>query len=179
MPQGIPGMPPAAANRYGQAQQSLQGAGSMLKMMQIGFAAFGALLVLGGVVVLILYSFMTGVSMAVTGIILAGVAWFFLPQFMGQVGAASGMVNALHSQEQVAMTGTPMTARVIQMQQTGAMINFQPQVQAMLEVQGPQGPYQVQTMVVVPHINIPQFQPGATINVRVNPQNPQDVAVVF
>ena len=38
-----------------------------------------------------------------------------------------------------------MQARIVSAQQTGAMINFQPQVQVVLEVNGPQGPYQVQT----------------------------------
>jgi hypothetical protein len=54
-----------------------------------------------------------------------------------------------------------------------------PQVAATLMVNGPQGPYQVQTTCIVPMMNVPQFQPGRVVNVRVNPQNPMDVAVVF
>lgn len=181
MPQGMMGIPgaPSAGNRYGGAQQSLAGATSSLKMMQIGFAAGGALLALLGVVLIFVAGFMTGLSLIITGVVLAGAAWFTLPQFMGQLGAATATVNALHAKEQLAMTGVPMTARLLSMQQTGALINFNPQVQAMLEVYGPQGPYQVQTMAVVPQMSIPQFQPGAMVNVRVNPQNPHDVAVVF
>lgn len=175
---GIPGAPPAG-NRYGGAQQSLAGASSSLKMMQIGFAAGGALLALLGVVLIFVAGFMTGLSMIITGVVLAGAAWFTLPKFMGQLGAATATVDALHAKEQVAMTGVPMTARLLSMQQTGALVNFNPQVQAMLEVHGPQGPYQVQTLAVVPQMSIPQFQPGAMVNVRVNPQNPHDVAVVF
>jgi hypothetical protein len=181
MPQGmmgIPGLSPAG-NRYGGAQQSLAGATSSLKMMQIGFAAGGALLALLGVVLIFVSGFVTGLSMIITGVVLAGTAWFMLPQFMGQLGAATATVDALHAKEQVAMNGVPMTARLLSMQQTGALINFNPQIQAMLEVHGPQGPYQVQTMAVVPQMSIPQFQPGAMVNVRVNPQNPHDVAVVF
>jgi hypothetical protein len=34
-------------------------------------------------------------------------------------------------------------------------------------------------MAVIPQMNIPQFQPGAMVHVRVNPANPHDVAVVF
>jgi hypothetical protein len=48
-----------------------------------------------------------------------------------------------------------------------------------LMVNGPQGPYQVQTTAIVPIMSIAQFQPGRVVNVRVNPQNPHDVAVVF
>jgi hypothetical protein len=182
MPQqmmGIPGMPQAPGNRYGGAQQSLAGASSSLKMMQIGFAALGAVLALLGLVLIFVSGIMTGLSLMITGVVLAGTAWFTLPKFMGQLGAATATVNALHAKEQVAMTGVPMTARLLSMQQTGALINFNPQVQAMLEVHGPQGPYQVQTLAVVPQMSIPQFQPGAMVNVRVNPQNPHDVAVVF
>jgi len=34
-------------------------------------------------------------------------------------------------------------------------------------------------MAVVPQMMIPRFQPGATVQVRVNPMNPQDIAVIF
>jgi hypothetical protein len=117
--------------------------------------------------------------MLITGVVLGCTAWFTLPMFMGQLGGASAMVGQLYAKEQLAMTGTPMTARVLSVQQTGAMINMNPQVQAMLEIQGPQGPYSTQTMAVVPQMSIPRFQPGAMIQVRVNPANPHDVAVVL
>jgi hypothetical protein len=169
----------AGANRYGNAQASLKNAGSMIKTMQIGFMIFGGLLAVVGVLMMVLIGFGAGTGMLGSGIVLVLVAKFMLPQFMGQVSGAQAMVGALAAKEQVAMTGTPMTARVLAMQQTGTMVNMNPQVQAALEVQGPQGPYQVQTLAVIPQMNIPQFQPGMMVNVRVNPMNPQDVAVVF
>lgn len=76
-------------------------------------------------------------------------------------------------------TWTPMTARLVSAQPTGTLINMNPQVNAVLEVQGPQGPYQVQALAVVPQMSIPGFQPGATVQVRVDPANPRAVAVVF
>jgi len=151
----------------------------MLKTMRILFIAVGGLLVVGGVIMVFVVDVMTGVSMAITGVVFAAVAIFMLPKFMGQLGGATAMVDALAAKDQVALTGIPTTARVLGMQQTGTMVNMNPQVQAMLEVQGPQGPYQVSTLAVIPQMNIPQFQPGAMVNVRVNPQNPHDVAVVF
>ena len=181
MPGGMPGgmLPAPDGNRYGQAQSTLKTAGTTLKYMQIGFAALGGLLVLIGLIMMFTVGIGAGIGMLITGVVLGGAAWFTLPMFMGQLGGATAMVDALHAKEQVGMTGTPMTARVLGMQQTGALINMNPQVQAMLEVQGPQGPYQVQTLAVIPQMSIPQFQPGAMVNVRVNPQNPHDVAVVF
>ena len=168
-----------AGNRYGQAQSSLKTAGATLKYMQFGFAGLGGLLAVTGLIMTFTVGIGAGLGMLITGVVLGGTAWFMLPMFMGQLGGATAMVDALHAKEQLGMTGTPMMARVLGMQQTGALVNMNPQVQAMLEVQGPQGPYQVQTMAVIPQMNIPQFQPGAMVNVRVNPQNPQDVAVVF
>lgn len=171
--------PPAGVNRYGQAQSSLKSAGATLKIMRVAFAGLGALLAVAGLVLVFTVDVGTGSGVLITGVVLGATGWFTLPKFMGQLGDASAMVDALHAKEQLAMTGTPMTARVLAVQQTGAMINMNPLVHAVLEVQGPQGAYQAQTMAVVPQMSIPRFQPGAMIQVRVNPMNPHDVAVVF
>jgi hypothetical protein len=172
-------MPNAMANRYDRAQGSLQNAGGMLKNMQKGFTIFGGVLGVLGVVMIFVVGVGAGAGLLLTGVTMVLVARFMLPQFMGQVAGASALVGSLQAKEQVALTGIATTARVLGMQQTGMMVNMNPQVAATLEVRGPQGPYQVQTMAVIPQMNIPQFQPGATVNVRVNPSNPHDVAVVF
>jgi hypothetical protein len=180
-PPGMPGMMPnmGMAARLGGAQASLKMAGGMLRTMQILFSVLGALMAVGGVVMIFTVDAGSGIGMILTGGIMAGTAWFMLPKFMGMVGGASSMVNALAAKEQLAMTGIPTTAQVLGMQMTGTMVNMNPQVMATLQVNGPQGPYQVQTTAIVPQMNIPQFQPGRVVNVRVNPQNPMDVAVVF
>jgi len=174
------GGPPMAA-RLGGAQASLQRAGGMLRTMQILFTVFGALMAVGGIVMTIAVDGGAGggIGLAITGVVFVVVAWVMLPKFMGQLGGATAMVNALAAKENLAMTGIPTTAQVLGMQQTGTMVNNNPQVMATLNVNGPQGPYQVQTTAIVPLMNIAQFQPGAVVNVRVNPQNPMDVAVVF
>lgn len=180
--QPSPGMPMNAGvglARLGHAQASLNSAGSMLKYMQIGFAALGGLLAVGGLVAIVTGNFGMGIGLVITGVVLGGTAWFTLPMFMGQLSGAQAMVGALAAKEQLALTGMPMTARVLAAQQTGTMVNMNPQVHVTLEVHGPQGPYHVQTLAIVPQFNIPQCQPGATVNVRVNPQNPHEVAVVF
>lgn len=171
--------PPAGGGRYAEAQSSLKSAGATLKILRFALAGLGALLVVAGLVMVFAVDISAGSGMLVTGLVLGVTGWFTLPKFMGQLGGASAMVDALHAKEQLALTGTPMTARLVSAQQTGAMINMSPQVHAVVEVYGPQGAYQVQTMTVVPQMSIPRFQPGATIQVRVNPMNPHDVAVVF
>jgi len=61
----------------------------------------------------------------------------------------------------------------------GRMVNYNPEVQVVVEVHHPtMGIYQTPTTVVVPQIAIPQFQPDASVQVRVNPNIPQDIAVV-
>ncbi len=180
----MPGVPAGMANmnmaaRLGGAQASLKSAGGMLKTMQMVFLIVGILMALGGIAMIFTVGAGAGIGLLITGVIFALVARFTLPQFMGQLGGATAMVDALAAKEQLALTGVPTTAQVLAMQQTGTMVNMNPQVAATLMVSGPQGPYQVQTTCIVPIMNIAQFQPGRVVNVRVNPQNPMDVAVVF
>jgi hypothetical protein len=170
--------PVAGPNPYAQAQSSLKTAGSTLRVLQIALAGLGALMVLGGVGMMFTLGVGAGSTLVISGVVTAATGWFMLPQFMGQIGGATAMVDALAAKQQLAMTGIPAQARLLSVQQTGAFINMNPQVQAVLEIQGPQGVYQTQTTAVVPQIAIPRFQPGAIIPVRINPQNPHDVAVV-
>ncbi len=182
MPNAMPGTRGAlgpGVNRFDRAQGSLANAGGMLQSMQKGFTIFGGILAALGVVMIFVVGVGAGVGLLITGATMVAVARFMLPQFMGQVAGASALVGSLQAKEQVALTGIPTTARVLGMQQTGMIVNMNPQVAATLEVRGSQGPYQVQTLAVIPQMNIPQFQPGATVNVRVNPANPHDIAVVF
>ena len=49
-----------------------------------------------------------------------------------------------------------------------------------LEVQGPDGPpYEVQMQVVVSLLDVGACQPGATVDVRIDPKNRNDVVVLF
>ncbi|MSP23709.1 MAG: hypothetical protein EXR75_00805 [Myxococcales bacterium] len=178
---GMPGMgaPQMGGNRYGAAQSALKDASTTIKYLQIGMGVGGAVLAVIGVISLVTASGGMGIPLMITGGVLVGTAVFMLPQFVRMMGSSTAMVDALHAKDQLVMTGMPMMARVISVQQTGVMINMNPQVRAQLEIQGPQGPYQVQSLAVIPQMNIPQFQPGAMVNVRVNPGNPHDVAVAM
>ena len=97
-PVGMPAMFGApTGNRYGQAQSHLKNAGATLKYMQIGFAGLGGVLVLVGVIMIFTVGFGAGFGMLITGAVLGGAAWFTLPMFMGQLGGATAMVDALHA----------------------------------------------------------------------------------
>jgi hypothetical protein len=176
---GMPGMQQPVHNPYGQAQSALKGAGTTMKMMQYGFAGLGVVLLVLGLVMMITYSFSTGMTLIITGVVLAATAFFFLPQFTSMVGSATSQVDALAAKSELAQTGMPAVGRLMSVQQTGVMVNYNPEILATVEVQHPQmGVYQVQTKAVVPQIAIPQFQPGAQVQVRINPMNPQDIALV-
>lgn len=167
-------------NPYGQAQSAIKSANTQINVMQYAFAGIGGLMVLGGIVMIFVVGFGAGLGLAITGAIFAGVAFTVLPQFTGMLGAASSQVDGLAYKAQLAQTGMPAMGRLLHVQQTGRMVNYNPEIQAVVEVHHPQiGTYQAQTTAVVPQISIPQVQPGAQVQVRINPQNPQDIALAI
>jgi hypothetical protein len=181
-PGAMQGFPGAAApqNSYGGAQKALSGASTMLKVMRIVFIGIGALCIVGGVVLALTVELVSGLSTAFTGVVLIAVAFLVLPKFFGMMGQATAMVDGLAAKERLAQTGVPANGRLLQVQQTGRLVNYNPEIQALVEVQHPQfGTYQVQTTAVVPQIAIPRAQPGAPVQVRVDPMNKNEIALVF
>lgn len=92
------------------------------------------------------------------------------------------MLGGLHKQAQeeqrLLATGQPATGQILSLGQTGTYINNQPQVNIILMVY-PQGgaPYQAQITKILSMIEIPQYQPGAQVQVRYDPMNPAKVAI--
>jgi hypothetical protein len=181
----MPGMVPGAlsapqGSSFGQAQSALAGAGGMMKAMKYGFIAIGGLCVLGGVVLVFAVDPVTGISIAFTGAVFVVVALAVLPSFSGMLGQATAMVDGFAAKEQLALTGIPAMGRLLSVQQTGRLVNYNPEIQAVVEVHHPQlGPYQTQTTAIVPQIAIPRAQPGAQVQVRVSPQNQHEIALIF
>ena len=181
---GMPGLPGMMAaprgNSFGQAQSALAGAGGMMKMMKYAFIGIGGLCALGGLAMVFTVDVITGISVAFTGVVFVVVAIAVLPRFSGMLGQATAMVDGFAAKEQLAMTGIPAMGRLISVQQTGRLVNYNPEIQAVVEVHHPQlGPYQTQTTAIVPQIAIPRAQPGGQVQVRVSPQNQHEIALVF
>jgi hypothetical protein len=178
---GMPGMQVSAAqNSFGQAQGAIAGAKGMMTMMKYAFIGVGALCALGGVALMIFVDFFSGIATVFTGAVFAGVAILVLPKFSGMVGQAGAMVDGFAAKEQLAQTGIPAQGRLLNVQQTGRMVNYNPEIQALVEVHHPQfGVYQTQTTAIVPQIAIPRAQPGAPVQVRISPQNQHEIALVF
>jgi hypothetical protein len=178
MPGAMVGAP--QGNSFGHAQSALKGAGGMMTAMKWGFVAIGALCVLGGLAMIFTVDVVTGISLAFTGGVFVVVALLVLPRFSGMLGQATAMVDGFAAKEQLAQTGMPAMGRLVSVQQTGRLVNYNPEIVAVVEVHHPQlGPYQTQTTAIVPQIAIPRAQPGAQVQVRVSPQNQHEIALVF
>jgi len=75
--------------------------------------------------------------------------------------------------------GVPAQAKILQIWQTGMMINNNPQVGMLLEVHREgQEPYQAQMTQVVPMIRLASIQPGNVLEVRVDPEDPAKMILV-
>ncbi len=78
--------------------------------------------------------------------------------------------------------GTPAQGRVLQIAATGQSVTVMGarnlRVMIALEVQLPgHPPYQAQIAPLVSELLIPSIQPGALVNLRVDPQNPLNIAI--
>lgn len=81
-------------------------------------------------------------------------------------------------QDELRRTGIPTDAVITGIRDTGDRFNDQPQVELSVEVR-PRGraPYHAAVTMIISPVYLPQFQPGARVTVRVDPEDPQRLAV--
>jgi hypothetical protein len=104
----------------------------------------------------------------VTIVFTVGITWLAIVLIRKAMGPNRGILQ----------NGIPAKAKIVSVQQTGVMVNYQPQVAFQLEVTPPNGvPYQAQTKAVIPMVNIPQFQPGVEVPVKIHPTDPSKVVM--
>ena len=104
----------------------------------------------------------------VTLVFTVGITWLAIVLIRKAMGPNRGILQ----------NGIPAKAKIVGVQQTGVMVNYQPQVAFVLEVTPPSGvPYQAQTKAVIPMVNIPQFQPGVEVPVKIHPTDPSQVVM--
>ncbi len=71
------------------------------------------------------------------------------------------MVDGLAAKEHLAQTGIPTRGRLLHVQQTGRLVNYNPEVYAVVEVYHPQfGAYRAETTSVVAQIAILELSPA-------------------
>lgn len=84
--------------------------------------------------------------------------------------------------QRLLQVGIPAQARVLHLQHTGSSVSFGAhrhlRLQLGLEVH-PQGgaPYPVESLQLVSELQIPALQPGAWLQVKIDPVNPQNLAI--
>ncbi len=112
--------------------------------------------------------FSTVLTLAITGASL-----FFVFRLIG------GLRKQAREQQRLLQTGTPATGQILAVNQTGTYVNNQPQVNIVVMVHPPGGqPYQAQLTKIVSLFETAQYQVGAQVHVRFDPQDRSKIAVV-
>jgi len=105
-------------------------------------------------------SLLTSISMFATfGLMFAAMGLMFGAPLLG------GLMN-----RKILRTGKPATALIVSVGDTGTYINNRPLVHFTMEVQRDDGsPFQAETEKILGYSQLARFQPGATVNVRYDP----------
>lgn len=76
-------------------------------------------------------------------------------------------------------SGVPAQATIVSISDSGITLNEDPVVDFVLEVRGQDGgaPYRATTRSPISRLDVPRFQPGATVPVKVDPRNPAHVVL--
>ena len=90
-----------------------------------------------------------------------------------------GMFLRWRVKQRVLQTGVAATATIVRVWDTGTRINDNPQVGMHLQVQPSTGaPFQAEIKETVSIVQMPMFQPGAQLEVKYDPAQPNNVAIV-
>ncbi len=101
-----------------------------------------------------------------------------LSQASQAVDDAMALQAEIQGQQALLTSGTPGKATIKNFQDTGTLVNFNPQVVLDLEVNVPgQQPYEAQLTTSVPQVYLSRLQPGGSIGVRVDPTDGSKLAI--
>ncbi len=101
-----------------------------------------------------------------------------ISQATAAVDDAMALQEDMQAQQALLQTGTLAAGTIKTFQDTGALVNFNPQVVIELDVEAEgQDPYTVQTTTTVPQTMLAQLQPGNKLALRVDPSNNQSIAI--
>jgi hypothetical protein len=114
--------------------------------------------------------------MAILGIAILAVVLYFALSGKTQNAAE---FDYFHTQRTLE-SGTPASARILELHDKGGRLNANPVVEFKLEVYPESGaPFIVVTRAIISTIDLAKYQPGATIPVKYDPSDPSSVAVVL
>jgi hypothetical protein len=105
----------------------------------------------------------------------AGLAILALLAGCALVDRVSGVSEA----RQIQKSGVPASARIVEIWDTGMTVDDGPVIGMRVEISRPDGSVYSATIPksLISRLDIPRFQPGATVPVRIDPQNPDRVAL--
>jgi hypothetical protein len=90
--------------------------------------------------------------------------------FLGSLGANSDILA----------NGVMAQATILKAWQTGMMVNYNPQIGLLLQVQPADGnPYQAETKAVVSQLKLAQLQEGSLVPVKIDPNDRSHVALAL
>jgi hypothetical protein len=96
-------------------------------------------------------------------------------------GCMTGWINrrtGITETREVQATGEAAQATILELIDTGMTLNNDPVVDLVLEVRRTGQPaYRARTRTPVSRLAVPRFQPGAVVPVKVDPRNPDRVAL--
>jgi hypothetical protein len=120
-----------------------------------------------------------GMGLGITAVTFLCIAGSFALTIPLTIGIIIWVRKAFMPDTTTLKEGLAAQAKILQVAQTGTMVNYQPQVALTLEVTPSDGQpaYQTVTKMVLPMVNIPMFQPGATFPAKINPKDRNKVVL--
>jgi len=111
-------------------------------------------------------------------LVLVGVAVLAVALYVVLSRTEAGGFDHGHTQRTLA-TGTSAKAQVISVRDRTGRLNSNPSIEFELEVQPPSGtPFKASARAIISVVDLPRFQPGATIDVRYDAADLRSVAIV-
>jgi hypothetical protein len=93
-------------------------------------------------------------------------------------GTFGRIFGRMATQNRLLKTGVFASAVIKELRDTGVTVNNAPQVKLLLEVSPPTGgPYLVETKTLISRLEIPSFQPGTELAVKIDPNNKNKIAI--
>ena len=119
---------------------------------------------------------LVGIIVTLTTLVAVGGSMFFVFKMIG------GITGNQAEQNRILQTGQPAAGRVVGLGTTGTTVTIMGhrhlQLALTIEVQVPgRPPYVVQTTQLISELRIPSLQPGAQLSLRVDPMNPNKIAI--
>jgi hypothetical protein len=114
--------------------------------------------------------------------VLSWMPWYTFPiiimSFAVPVFFVVKLLRGSAERSRILAQGIPAQATILQIWETGVRVNDSPQVGFRISVMPPSGiPYETQTTMVISQLMIPRIQPGAVVRAKLDPANPNNVAL--